>query len=89
MSDISDALRRASEFWARSAYGSAHHIPNDQAVHALLARDDFRTEARMNARPRVLPGIGAEIGAYAPNDEFLRMRGSLEDISIVPVQTAL
>jgi len=45
-------------------------------------------QARVDAGPDVSPRVGAGVGTYAPDHEFLRLRRALEDIGVVAVKAA-
>ena len=77
------------QFGARPPDGAAHHVPDDYSVNALFAGDDFRAQARMDAGPCVVTRVRAGVRANAPDDELVGVRGSLEDVGVVAVKTAL
>mgnify|MGYP000507024882 CR=1 FL=1 len=89
MGDGGDTLLRPCKFRAGPSDCPANHVPDDEPVHPLLARDDLCAQTRMDAGPSVLPGICTEIRADTPHHKFVRMRGPFENIGVIAIEASL
>ena len=74
-------------FGAWPADCATNHVPDNDTVNLLLAGNNFSAQAGMDARPYIVPGIGARISADAPDDKFLSLGRSFKDVGIVAVKT--
>src|SRR5262249_31427516 len=85
----SNALRPSGQLGAWAPNRAAHHVPDDQPINELLARDDFRAQACMDSRPYIPPRISTEIRANAPDHKLLCMGWAIENLGVVPTKTPL
>ena len=77
------------EFGTGSPERAAIHVPDHDAVDALVAADHLGAQTCVDAGPGVSPGIGPGVRAQAPGDELVGVGGTFELVGVLAVQAAL